>query len=390
MGHSPSSFTSLFTFSCSVPLFVILQPTDSSFVMFSDKRYVTPRLSLTNTAALNYLLRSEIFVSEDGQLRSVPLILGYTPKTELQPRGNAITAGDRRINRIDVARKTFLAPFDLVPVPHPNPQGIPVLVQPVQRAPFEPAAEERIASSTPSLDAQIDRFKFEEDTSEEVQILSSEEAPDRQSAAPVLNLALPEDSAEEDMLPLGQLMKNRKTTTAAKGTGTSQPQVNLPPPPPPPQAPKDLSLKVLPDLKKKRVVTDVTDVEEGEVVPPKGHKQQKKTHDTRSKRASSTESREENVAADVRRGTQLWSPKLTLDGAAIPLDASLRNYAGGKAEYIAEALERPLLLPKDMESYRRFSEKELFLSLKRDLGMVRQLVPFCSLFCSPCVFIFFL
>ena len=94
VGHSPSSFTSLFTFSCSVPLFVILQPTDSSFVMFSDKRYVAPRLSLTNTAALNYLLRSEIFVSEDGQLRYVPLILGYTPKTELQPRGNAITAGD--------------------------------------------------------------------------------------------------------------------------------------------------------------------------------------------------------------------------------------------------------------------------------------------------------
>ena len=127
---------------------------------------------------------------------------------------------------------------------------------------------------------------------------------------------------------------------------------------------------MLPDLKKKRVVTEVTDVEEGEVVPPKGPKQQK-THDTRGKRASSTESREENLAADVRRKTQAWSPKLTLDGAAIPYDASLRNYAGGKAGHIADALEKPLLLSRDMESYRRFNQQELFLSLKRDIAMVR-------------------
>ena len=175
-------------------------------------------------------------------------------------------------------------------------------------------------------------------------------------------------------------MKNRRPKAAAKGTGTSQPRVNLPPPPPPPPAPRDPGLKPLPDLKKKRVATDVTDIEEGEVVPPKGPKQQKKTHDTRGKRASSTESREENLAADVRRGTQAWSPTLTLDGTAIPYDASLRNYAGGKAGHIVDALEKTLLLPRDMDSYRRFSEHELFLSLKRDLGMVRQLVFFCSPF----------
>ena len=324
----------------------MLQSTDSLIALFADRRYVTPRLSLTNTAALNYLLRSEIFASEDGQLRFVPLILGYTPKTELQPRGNAITLGDRRLNRIDVARKTFLAPFDLAPVPHPHPQGIPPLVQPIQQVPFQPVAEERVASSTPSLDEQIDQFKFEEEDSEEVQILSAEEALDGHSTAPLLNIALPEDTDEEDMQTLGQLMKNRRSTTAAKGTGTSQPTANLPPPPPPPPAPKDPGLKPMPDLKKKRILTDVTDIEEGEVAPPKGPKQQKKTHDSRNKRASSTENREEHLTAEVRRGTNDWSPKLTLDGAAIPLDASLRNYAGGKAGYIAEALEQPLLLPK--------------------------------------------
>ena len=35
---------------------------------FADKDHVSPKLSHTNVQALNYLLRSEIFVSEDGQL----------------------------------------------------------------------------------------------------------------------------------------------------------------------------------------------------------------------------------------------------------------------------------------------------------------------------------
>ena len=33
-----------------------------------DRRHIAPRLSFTNIVALNYLLRLEIFVSEDRQL----------------------------------------------------------------------------------------------------------------------------------------------------------------------------------------------------------------------------------------------------------------------------------------------------------------------------------
>ena len=47
----------------------------------TDKKHTTPRLSLVNVQALNFLLRSEIYVSTDGQLRSVPLILDYVPLT---------------------------------------------------------------------------------------------------------------------------------------------------------------------------------------------------------------------------------------------------------------------------------------------------------------------
>ena len=38
------------------------------FLCLTDKEHVTPRLSLTNVAALNYLLRSQIFVNDNGQL----------------------------------------------------------------------------------------------------------------------------------------------------------------------------------------------------------------------------------------------------------------------------------------------------------------------------------
>ena len=36
--------------------------------IFADKRHVTSRLSLVNVLTLNYLLRSEIFISKDRQL----------------------------------------------------------------------------------------------------------------------------------------------------------------------------------------------------------------------------------------------------------------------------------------------------------------------------------
>ena len=49
--------------------------------------------------------------------------------------------------------------------------------------------------------------------------MSADEVLDRHSAAPLLNLAVPDDSGEE-MLSLDQLMKNRRPKAAAKGTGT--------------------------------------------------------------------------------------------------------------------------------------------------------------------------
>ena len=88
-----------------------------SSAIFANKRQVAPRLSLTNIAALNYLLRSEIFVSEDRQLRAIHLILDFKPISEIYKEiGHAIRAGDLRLARIDVSVLNFLAQEDLPPV----------------------------------------------------------------------------------------------------------------------------------------------------------------------------------------------------------------------------------------------------------------------------------
>nr|XP_023878411.1 uncharacterized protein LOC111990869 [Quercus suber] len=166
------------------------------------------------------------------------------------------------------------------------------------------------------------------------------------------------------MSDLRLLLKRRSSKVEVKGTGTSRPAANLPPPPPAPQVP-DPALKPIPDLKKKRSM-EPEDKEKG--LPPKT-KQQKVVKEPRQKRGSSVESREEPPLAEVRRGQRIWSPRLELDGVPFPWETSVRNYDGGRAALIAEALQQPLLLPRDMDSYRHFSQYELFMSLKRDLAM---------------------
>ena len=103
-----------------------------SFFCLKDKSYTNPKLSLINVPALNYLLRSQIFVNDDGQLRAVHLILDFEPiSRSFLDVGNSIRADDYRLARIDVSQPGFLAPHDLPPVDHPIPQGIPLAAQPL-------------------------------------------------------------------------------------------------------------------------------------------------------------------------------------------------------------------------------------------------------------------
>ena len=88
--------------------------------IFADKEHVSHKLSHTNVQALNYLLRSEIFVSEDKQLQAASLILDYEPLSRIfQDVGQAIRAGSPRLAQIDISKPGFLARGDLPPIPCP-------------------------------------------------------------------------------------------------------------------------------------------------------------------------------------------------------------------------------------------------------------------------------
>ena len=82
--------------------------------VFADKNHTAPRLSFVNASGLNKLLRSKIFISEDGQLRAAYLILEYKPISRIyQDAGQAIRAGNSRLAWIDVSKAGFLARRDL-------------------------------------------------------------------------------------------------------------------------------------------------------------------------------------------------------------------------------------------------------------------------------------
>ena len=84
------------------------------------------------------------------------------------------------------------------------------------------------------------------------------------------------------------LMASRNKGQTSKKAPKTQVAPNLPFPPP--SLPADLGLKSISDLRKKRPAEDL---EEGEVAPQKGTKQQKKSKDPKDKRAKSVDSRDE-------------------------------------------------------------------------------------------------
>ena len=56
-------------------------------------------------------------------------------------------------------------------------------------------------------------------------------------------------------------------------------------------------------------------------------------------------------------------------------DASMRNLGDGEGAYVVDALKRTLLLSIDMNELKSMRMQEVFLNMKRYLGMVRLLKP---------------
>ena len=162
-------------------------------------------MSHVNVQALNYLLRSEIYVTEDGQLRAAHLVLGYQPLTRsFQAIGHAIRVGSPRLARIDVSKPKFLARQDLKPVVLPGVRNPPLVAQLPPPDNLEVAAqpEEEAESSRLSLEEEIDEFYFEEDIPKAplIELSDPEGEQDRNSVVGVpIVIACSDDSSDEEV-----------------------------------------------------------------------------------------------------------------------------------------------------------------------------------------------
>ena len=193
---------------------------------FADRDHISPKLSHINVQALNYLLRLEIFVSKDGQLRVAPLILDYEPLSyTFHDVGQAIRAGSSRLAWIDVSKLGFLArrdlPLVLQPVLHdPFPVALPLPQAPsnVTTVPTEEVALSRL-----SLEEKIDKFHFEEEQGLRAPLICISDAEgklDRSSGVHNLYLILArldDSDEEEDSMALNKGNKSLRDLLATRG-----------------------------------------------------------------------------------------------------------------------------------------------------------------------------
>ena len=119
---------------------------------------MSPNLNVIDIADLNRVLRVEVFMSEDRQLRAVYLILDFKPLSDkFQVVGHAIRAGDPRLAWILVSVPGFLVQEDIVQVEFPSrcsPHEVVVL-------------REETTFLHLSLEVEIDQFHLEEEREEQ-------------------------------------------------------------------------------------------------------------------------------------------------------------------------------------------------------------------------------
>ena len=230
-----------------------------SSVVIPDKRHVAPHLSLVYVADLNRALKSEVFVSEDRQLRAVHLVLDFEPILDnFQEVGHAIRAGDPKLCRIDISIPRFLTQKDIMPVELPPILALPEAVTPKEETTF----------SCLSLKEEIDQFQLGEEGEvclDPVEISDTEGELDKTSSVRTLGLifAKIDDSSkeEEEKMSLNprkclkDLLTRRNKRLSSKEALKFQPPTSLPPP--------VTSLLPIPNLKKKRKEQEM---KEGKVV----------------------------------------------------------------------------------------------------------------------------
>ena len=166
-----------------------------------------------------------------------------------------------------------------------------------------------------------------------------------------------------------------------KGAPGKSTQPKLPPPPPksplPPPQPSLPSRPEPVDPKRKREQKGKHVMEAGRSRP--AHKDETKRA-AKQQKTGQTGQRASEKGDNQPTEPQAWLLATMLNGEPLRDGASLRNFDGSVGCHVASTLEEALLLPTDMAELRSIRKNEVFLNLKKYLGMVWYYPPLFLIF----------
>ena len=115
---TPSILISIiFTCKLAFVLLVLFSNSVFTFDEFADKYFAIPNFNLVNELDLTIILKSEIFMHTDGQLRATHIILGYDPiSSSFQAPKYVTKVRDPYLHQINIAVPGFLV--------NPTPKGV--------------------------------------------------------------------------------------------------------------------------------------------------------------------------------------------------------------------------------------------------------------------------
>ena len=106
----------------------------------------------------------------------------------------------------------------------------------------------------------------------------------------------------------------------------------------------------------------------GKTLPPREDNVQKASKQAKTRQRGTERDAEKRSDLQVR--SQAWLPTLMLNRESLLANASICDFQGGVAGYVADVVEQALLLPEDMAELRDMRRHGVFLSLKRYLATV--------------------
>ena len=298
-------------------------------------------LRAVHTRDLNFVLRSEIYVHWDGQLRASHLILGVEPVySTWQPFKQALTVDSPLLSYIDVRYANFLPPK--LTTGEAREFG-PRFTAADELVPLRDDSAEQVSRR---LRERAHEAIQQGDQAEEQPPPEDPPAEHQQQVVEAANL-LAEAIQPRARMVARRVMTLERFVPGARPTDQPPPTQGRGPasqPPPPPQSGR---------ARKKQKVSEQPSTGPGDAVaqtPPRpsgGIVIREPPTEAITGGASSSQ-----VAP-------AWEPKFLLDGKPLPSTASVRMWDKGEGGRIAQTLAGALQLPEDVHAFEDGSEESV-------------------------------